>query len=125
MRKSRAQRDISVSKQRPTPSRSVGPSISDAVAAQKVLNRFGSRGSVVLLAKSVNLTLSCNGAAGSCGSWRDELAVSKACPQHLSERNSLAPKRFRVVPLADPVRRSKKNSLATQDHSSYPAQKQP
>jgi len=79
----------------------------------------------VLLAKSVNLTLSCNGAAGSCGSWRDELAVSKACPQHLSERNSLAPKRFRVVPLADPVRRSKKNSLATQDHSSYPAQKQP
>src|ERR1700738_4337435 len=35
MQESRAQRDISVSKQTPTPSRSVGPSISDAVAAHR------------------------------------------------------------------------------------------
>src|SRR6266436_3830823 len=35
MQESRAQRDISVSKQRPTQSRSVGPSISDAVAAHR------------------------------------------------------------------------------------------
>src|ERR1700730_8178591 len=28
---------------------------------------------------------------GRLGSWRDELAVSKTGPQHLSERNSLAP----------------------------------
>jgi hypothetical protein len=35
MQESRAQRDISVSKQRPTQSRSVGPSISDAVGAYR------------------------------------------------------------------------------------------
>jgi hypothetical protein len=37
MQESRAQRDISVSKQRPTPSRSVGRSISDAIDT----HRFG------------------------------------------------------------------------------------
>jgi hypothetical protein len=50
MQESRAPRDISVSKQRPTQSRSVGPSISDAVGAHRFPTRW-SELSVVLVAK--------------------------------------------------------------------------
>jgi hypothetical protein len=65
MQESRAPRDISVSKQRPTQSRSVGPSISDAVAAHRFPTDWRLTVRRVGRKKRVSLMRSRHGAVGS------------------------------------------------------------
>src|SRR5271166_6556715 len=69
MQELRAQRDISVSIQRPTQSRSVGPSTSDAVGAHRFPTDWRLTVRRVGREKRVNLMRSHNGAAGPLWLW--------------------------------------------------------
>src|SRR5271157_4517676 len=82
MQESRAQRDFSVSKQRPTQSRSVGPSISDAVGThgfptdwRLTIRRVGRE-------KRVSLMRSHNGAPDQLWLWVAVPAKGAEGPQH-------------------------------------------
>ena len=80
----RAQRDISVSKQRPTQSRSVGPSISDAVGAHRFPTNWRLTVRRVGREKRGSLMRSPNGAVGSLwvmGSGQGPCTRASAAPQ--------------------------------------------
>ena len=86
MQELRAQRDISVSKQRLTPSRSVGPSISDAVGAHRFPTDWRLTVRRVGREKRGSLMRSRNGAVGSLWSWAAVQDHAHTLPQHLSKR---------------------------------------
>src|SRR5208337_1901926 len=94
MQESRAQRDFSVSKQRSTQLRSVGPSISDAVGAHKFPTDWRLTVRRVAREKRVNLTRSRNGAVGPLWVMGGGLAKGRRgsaafpIPDHLLHRST-------------------------------------
>jgi hypothetical protein len=86
MQELRAQRDFSVSKQRPTQSRSVGPSISDAVGAHRFPTDWRLTARRVGREERVSLMRSRNGAADSLWVWAAVRPRRAEGPQHRSER---------------------------------------
>src|ERR1700720_2155557 len=96
MQESRAQRDISVSKQRLTQSKSVGPSISDAVGAHRFPTHWRLTVRHIGREKRVSLMRSRNGALGSLWVMGGVQDHAHTLPQHLSKRtlrrcNAVAP----------------------------------
>jgi hypothetical protein len=87
MQESRAQRDISVSKQRLTQSRSVGPSISDAVGAHRFPTDWRLTVRRVGREKRGSLMRSRDGAVGSLWSWAAVRHHAHTLPQYLSKRS--------------------------------------